>query len=180
MTLLQQQGYTGSERTLTRYISQLREAQGLPPTRVPQAKGLPKVIDPQSPPLTARRASYLILKRQENREPEDTELLVQLVAQHPNLAITVELASEFLQLLRQQQADVFEVWLGKALQSSLKPFQTFAQGLLDDYAAVKASMMSNVSNGPVEGLNNRLKMLKRQMYGRAGLELLSKRFILSQ
>jgi transposase len=41
-------------------------------------------------------------------------------------------------------------------------------------------MMLDVSNGPVEGLNNRLKMVKRQMYGRAGLELLSKRFILAQ
>jgi transposase len=40
-------------------------------------------------------------------------------------------------------------------------------------------MMSEVSNGPVEGLINRLKMLKRQMYGRAGLDLLSKRFILA-
>ena len=67
----------------------------------------------------------------------------------------------------------------KALKSSFKPFQSFAAGLLDDYAAVKASMMSNVSNSPVEGLNNRLKLLKRQMYGRAGLELLSKRFILA-
>ena len=57
---------------------------------------------------------------------------------------------------------------------------SFAQGLVEDYAAVKASLTLNASNGPVEGLNNRLKMLKRQMYGRAGLELLSKRFILSQ
>ena len=66
-----------------------------------------------------------------------------------------------------------------AFKSPLKPFVTFAEGLRDDYAAVKASMTLNVSNGPVEGLNNRLKMLKRQMYGRAGLELLSKRFILA-
>ena len=180
MTLLQQKGYTGSERTLTRYISQLREAQGLPPTRVQPAKDLLKVIAPQSPPLTARRATYLILKREDNREPEDMELLAQMVAQHPDLAIAVDIADEFLQLLRQQQADTFEVWLMKALKSSLKPFQTFAEGLSNDYAAVKASMISNVSNGPVEGLNNRLKMLKRQMYGRAGLELLSKRFILAQ
>ncbi len=94
--------------------------------------------------------------------------------------IAVELADEFLQLLRQQQADGFESWLMKALTSSLQLFQTFAEGLVDDYAAVKASMMLKVSNGPVEGLNNRLKMLKRQMYGRAGLELLSKRFIMAQ
>lgn len=111
---------------------------------------------------------------------EDTELLVQLVAQHPDLAIAIELAEEFLRLLRQRQGEAFEAWLTKALKSSLQPFQAFASGLFDDYAAVQASMMLSVSNGPVEGLNNRLKMLKRQMYERAGLALLSKRFILSQ
>ena len=62
----------------------------------------------------------------------------------------------------------------KALKSSLKPFVKFAEGLFEDYSAVLASMMTTVSNAPVEGLNNRLKMLKRQMYGRAGLELLTK------
>jgi transposase len=94
--------------------------------------------------------------------------------------MAVELADEFLQLLREQKAELFDDWLMKALRSALKPFQTFAAGLFDDYSAVKASMMLDVSNGPVEGLNNRLKMVKRQMYGRAGLELLSKRFILAQ
>jgi transposase len=178
MALLQQKGYTGSDRTLTRYLSSLREAQGLPPTRVQPVKGLPQVIDPQALPLTANRAAYLILKRTENRDTEDLELLEKLVAQHPNLAIAVNLADEFLQLLRQQKSELFDEWLMKALSASLKPFQTFAAGLFDDYSAVKASMMLDVSNGPVEGLNNRLKMVKRQMYGRAGLELLSKRFIL--
>ncbi len=108
LTLLQQKGYKGSERTLTRYIGQLREAQGLPVKRGHSAQSSTKVIDPQSPPLTARRASYLILKREENREPEDTEVLRQLVAQHSDLAIAVDLAERFLQLLRQQRADAFE------------------------------------------------------------------------
>jgi transposase len=65
------------------------------------------------------------------------------------------------------------------LKSSLKPFQKFAEGLIEDYKAVKLSVVLEVSNGAVEGLNNLLKMLKRQMYGRAGLELLSQRFILA-
>lgn len=137
------------------------------------------MIDPQLPPLTARRAAYLILLKEDNRDPEETELLERLVTQHPDLTIAVDLADEFLQLLRQQQADAFDGWLIKALTSSLKPFQKFAEGLFEDYAVVKASMMSEVSNGPVEGLINRLKMVKRQMYGRVGLDLLSKRFIMA-
>ena len=180
MILLQQQGYTGSERTLTRYLSSVRAAQGLPPTRVKPIQGLAQVSDPQSPPLTKSRVAYLILKRVENRDSQDTKLLAQIVAQHSNLALTVELADEFLQLLREQRADTFDRWLMKALTSSLKPFVQFAESLFEDYAAVKASMMTTVSNGPVEGLNNRLKMLKRQMYGRAGLDLLTKRFILDR
>ena len=90
-----------------------------------------KVIDTQSPPLTARRASYLIVKREENREREDTEVLRRLVTQHPDIAIAVELADEFLRLLRQQQGEAFEAWLMKALKSSFKPFQTFAEGLFN-------------------------------------------------
>lgn len=180
MIFLQQQGYNGSERTVSRYVRQLRAAQGLPPTRVVAPKGLPKVIDPQLPPLTARRMSYLILKREENRTPEEQELLGYVNSEYPDLAMAVDLANGFLSLLRQQQADDFDDWLTKSFKSLLKPFQSFANGLMSDYEAVKLSMMSRVSNGPVEGLNNRLKMLKRQMYGRAGLELLSKRFILAQ
>jgi transposase len=148
------QGYTGSERTLTRYLSSVRAAQGLPPTRVKPIPGLAQVSDPQSPPLTKSRAAYLIVKRVENRDSDDTQLLAQIVAQHSALALAVELADEFLQLLRQQRADNFDDWLMKTLKSSLQPFVQFAEGLFEDYAAVKASMMTTVSNGPVEGLNN--------------------------
>ena len=175
MALLQQKGYPGSQRTLSRYLSRLREAQVVSPT----GQDLPRVVDPQSPPLTARRASFLILKREEKRDAEESELLGQLAAQHLNLAMAVDLAEEFLRLLRERQAEAFDAWLTKALKSGLKPFEKLAAGLLEDYAAVKASMMLSVSNGPVEGLINRLKMLKRQMYGRGGLELLSKRFIMT-
>ncbi|AFY92732.1 ISL3 family transposase [Chamaesiphon minutus] len=179
MVLLKQQGYTGSERTLTRYLGSVRAAQGLPPSRVKPTLGLPIAIDPQLEPLTKSRAAFLILKRVEHRDAEDTKLIARIVSQHPTLALAVELADEFLRLLREQRADAFDDWLLKAVKSSLKPIVQFAEGLFEDYAAVKASMMTTVSNGPVEGLNNRLKMLKRQMYGRAGLDLLTKRFLLN-
>ena len=179
MGLLQSVGYEGSLRTLQRYTSGLREAQGLPPVRIKVINPLPKVVDAQSPPFTPRQAAYLVVLRPENRQAEDADLLERVVEQHPSLSLLIELANEFLQLLRLRQADEFDDWLVKAAGCSIKPLQTFAAGLLDDYVAVKASMSLEVSNGPVEGLNNKLKMLKRQMYGRAGLDLLAKRFIMA-
>jgi len=179
MTLLKPCGFEGSLRTLQRYISGLRKAQGLPPVRIKVAQALPKVVDPQSPPFTPRQAAYLLVLKPENRQAEETDLLERVMQQHPDLTLLVELADAFLQLLRQRQADAFDDWLLKAASCALKPLQTFAKGLFDDYAAVKASLMTEFSNGPVEGLNNKLKLLKRQMYGRASLELLAKRFILA-
>jgi transposase len=99
MVLLQQQGYTGSERTLTRYLSSVRAAQGLPPSRVKPPQGLPQAIDPQFEPLTKSRAAFLILKRVQHRDAEDTKLINGIVSQHPALALAVDLADEFLQLL---------------------------------------------------------------------------------
>jgi transposase len=139
MRLLKQNGYTGSKRTLTRYISRLREAQGLPPARVKTLHKLPQVIDPQSPPLTARRAAFLIVQNPNNRDPEDAELLERLVAQHPDLGTAVNLADEFLHLLRQQKAEAFDDWLSKALASTLKPLRKFAAGLTSDIMLSKTA-----------------------------------------
>lgn len=91
----------------------------------------------------------------------------------------LELADEFSQLLRERKASAFDAWVLKALTCKLKPLQKFLEGLLNDYDTVKASMTSEFSNGSVKRLNNNLKMLKRQMYGRAGLELLEKRFVMA-
>ena len=178
MALLRSLGYQGSVRTLQRYIARLRTAQGLPPINFRVTPLLPKVVDLQTPPLTPRRAAYLAVLKPENREPDDVALLDNLRHQHPNIERLFELADEFLQLLRERTDGTFDSWMMEALTCSIKPLQSFARGVLDDYAAVKAALVTMVSNGPVEGLNNKLKMLKRQMYGRAGLDLLTKRFIL--
>ncbi|MEL6397884.1 MAG: transposase [Cyanobacteria bacterium J06626_4] len=180
MRLLRRQGYTGTLRTLQRYICSLRQAQGVPTKRVLPKQGLPNLIDLQLPSLTARWAAYLLIKRVENREEDEAERVTLLAQQPPELASAIEVTDEFLDLLRHQRADRFDTWLFKVLTCRLRPLQKFAEGLLDDYAAVKAILMLPVSNGPVEGLNNRLKMLKRQMYGRAGQDLLAKRLIAPQ
>lgn len=181
---IQQQGYQGSYSTLARYTHQLRQlpASGLPspdslndlPGRGPAP---PRSTAPQKP-LSARRAAWLILQRTETRTTEEDTLIEQL-AQQPELSGTITLDPRFIDLVRQRLPSQLDDWLQAAKTSSIKAFQSFAKGLEEDYDAVKAGMTLEVSNGPVEGQNNRLKMLKRQMFGRANLELLEKRFILT-
>lgn len=77
------------------------------------------------------------------------------------------------------QPGQFDDWLVRVSQSASPALRRFAKGLHDDYAAVQAGLTLPWSNGPVEGQINRLKMLKRSMYGRAGLDLLSRRFLLA-
>ncbi|MEL6138211.1 MAG: transposase, partial [Cyanobacteria bacterium J06628_6] len=91
----------------------------------------------------------------------------------------IGLAQGFIKLVRGRLPEKLDDWLESAKNSSVKAGQSFAKGLSDDYDAVKAGVTLDVSNGPVEGQNNRLKMLKRQMFGRAGLDLLAKRLILT-
>jgi transposase len=102
-----------------------------------------------------------------------------LRAQHTELAEVIDLAQDFAQLVRLRQSAQFDAWLERAATSTVSPLQRFAKGLGEDYAAIKAGITLPWSNGPVEGQINRLKMLKRQMFGRARLDLLSRRFMLA-
>lgn len=83
----------------------------------------------------------------------------------------------FAALVRKQATFSFTDWLAKVEQSGRLELVGFAAGLRQDEAAVRAALMTLWSNGPVEGQVNRLKVIKRQMYGRAGLRLLRARVV---
>jgi len=89
----------------------------------------------------------------------------------PELATAIALAQEFAFLVRQRDPKQLDCWLEIASSSCIAQFQRFAKSLQSDYAAFKAGVTLAFSNGQVEGQINRLKMLKRQMYGRAGIDL---------
>jgi transposase len=176
---IQARGYTGSYRRVTAYVSRIRQAQGIPPRRQGLRQTLPVVAEPTTAPLTPRRATWLVLRRVAQRPEAEVQQLAQLHAQSAEVAEAIDLAQDFAQLVRQRQSDALDPWLQRATTSPLEALQRFAAGLQDDYAAVKAGVTLPWSNGPVEGHINRLKMLKRQMFGRAHLDLLSRRFVLA-
>ena len=82
-------------------------------------------------------------------------------------------------MVRQRLPQHLDLWIKAAQLSTYSAFRSFANGILDDYNAIKAALSLDISNGQTEGQVNRLKMLKRQMFGRAGFDLLQKRVVLN-
>ena len=176
---LRQRGYQGSYPTVARSTHRLRQAQGGAPRQRLRGKPLVAVSEPRQPPLTARRVAWLVLRREDQRTAGESQPLTQLHAQPGELADASALTEDLVQLVRQRPGAPLDPWGERAAQSPLGVFQRLAQGLRDDSAAVKAGMTLSWSTGPVEGHMNRLKRLKRQMFGRARLDLLSRRFLLA-
>lgn len=89
----------------------------------------------------------------------------------PRLTAFLILFYEALVLADIKKLDLF---IKQYQSDSLEPLSTFASGLKRDYAAVKNCLLyPQISNGPMEGTNNKIKMLRRRGYGRAGLELIN-------
>jgi transposase len=174
---LQQRGYAGSDGLVAAYARRLRQAQGLAPGQRRARQPLPMVAASPYPPLTPRRATGLVLRRAEQRTAAEAEQLAHLRTQQAQVAEAIDLAQDFAALVRQRQPTQLDPWLQRATTSALPAMQRFATGLYADYDAVKAGVTLPWSTGPVEGQINRLKMLKRQMFGRARLALLSRRFV---
>ena len=174
---LRQRGYAGGYGVVAAYARRLRQAQGLPPGHRCPRQALPPVAEPPCQPLTPRRATWLVLRREAKRTEAEAQQLAQLRAQQADVTEAIDLAQDFATLVRQRQPEALDPWLQRATASTLEALQRFAKGLYEDYEAVKAGVTLPWSTGPVEGHINRLKMLKRQMFGRARLDLLSRRFV---
>lgn len=161
------------------YARRLRQAQGLPPGHRRPRQPLLAVAEPSCQPLTPRRATWLVLRREAKRTAAEVQQLTQLHAQSAEVAEAIDLAQDFATLVRQRQPTQLDPWLQRATSSMLEALRRFATGLSEDYEAVTAGVTLPWSTSPVEGHINRLKVLKRQMCGRARLDLLSRRFVLA-
>jgi transposase len=93
------------------------------------------------------------------------------------LTAALDLADGFADLIRKQSSTTLAEWLVRGEASSDPDLRRFAEGIRRDEASVLAAMTERWSNGPVEGHVNRLKTIKRQMYGRAGFVLLRARVL---
>ena len=161
---LRERGYRGSQRTLRRLTSKLRQD-----TTVPAPP----------PALAARKVASWILTPPAKLADDHRTKLAGITARCEELKATRGLVREFADMLCHRHGEYLEAWATQAETSPVSELRGFAKGLRKDWAAVTAGLTVPYSSGPVEGHVNRIKMIKRQMYGRANPDLLRKRVLLA-
>jgi transposase len=172
---IRQRGYENSEEICARFTAQLRraEARGKPISSVPRARaGSVAGLSP-----TAKNVAALFMRHEEKLEEEQEEYLKRLCDADEALADTRRLTQEFACMVRGLEGEDLDGWLKDAEESRSNAMRSFAAGLRKDLDAVRAGLTEKWSNGCVEGFVHKLKLLKRQGYGRAGFELLRARML---
>ena len=166
------QGFAYSLTNVQRFVAQLRRG-GPPPDDRPRTA----LATAHGPP--PRLVASLVLRRPEQRTDEQRAYLALLRAEDGAIATAIDVAEDFLVMLRRREGERLAVWLERAAASAIGELERFAAKLRTDLAAVRAGLTLRHSNGQTEGHVTKLKLIKRQGYGRASVDLLRKRVLLA-
>ena len=165
---IQERGYSGSYSSLWRAVhgrlgvGKLRKS--APPVR--------KAIT-----FSPRQAAWICIRPETELKEVQQRFRATISAGSPEIAKAIQLAQDFRVMIEQKQSQNLDAWLTQSEKGDVAEFKRFAESLRSDYAAVKAALTHSWSNGQTEGQVNRLKLIKRQMYGRASFNLLRKRML---
>lgn len=157
-------GFTGSETTVRDAVAKWRKQVNGPviaPGRLPSASRVSRWLMP-----------WRMIRGEENYASRFIESMCQ---KEPQLKMAQQLSLDFYRMLKMKNKSQLNQWFADVSKSGLVDLQRVAAGMEADATAIHEAISSRWSNGVVEGHVNRLKMLKRQMYGRAGFELLRRR-----
>lgn len=163
------QGYGAGDEQVRRVVNQWRADPHHPGGQCATAAVVAKA---EVATYSAHKTRWLLWKPLTDLSDAEARYVTALQQLCPQIAQAQDLLLRFRTLLKEQDSAGFDAWLERCEQSAISEVVGFAQGVRRDYAAVKAACCSKWSQGPVEGQVNRLKTLKRQMYGRASFALL--------
>ena len=176
---IKEQGFPGSDRQVTRWArtQRLRSANAEP--LLPRGRIIEHNELPETPPLELpdkRTFGWLFVCPPEKLSDKHRQIISTLCT-HETVKHCYELVQGLLKMIRREEPENFIAWYKKASKSEVGTIRRFANHLYSDRKAVMAAMTYPWSNGQVEGQINKLKLIKRQMYGRAGLALLRQRLL---
>ncbi|MEU3829814.1 transposase [Streptomyces sp. NPDC029080] len=162
---LRERGYQGGTTVVRQYVRQLREA-------------FPRNDTPHKPP-SVRDVTSWITHHPDSLDADQAQQLNDILTRCPALDRTAEHVTAFADLMNNRHGHRLNEWIARVEADDLPALHTFTAGLARDLDAVIAGLSKPYSSGAVEGHNNKIKMLKRQMFGRAGFDLFRKRVLLA-
>jgi transposase len=175
---LRAKGYKGSQKAIYRSLATLELFVSSPSKRSSaSARGETERKPNSLLALSVPQATWLFFRTEEDLKAEEQANLRQLRQASPDLETAYQLVKDFLHMVRELGGERLEEWLDKVQASHLQAFESFVTGVQQDKNAVRAGLTLTWSNGPVEGQVNRLKLIKRSMYGQADLGLLKLRVL---
>jgi transposase len=178
---LQAQGYRGVRKQVARWVQQQRTEHA--PTAPKKYGRRPPAINAEmaggsrGPELAAPTQLTWLLLREDTQLKEGEAATLARLEQHADIVQARSLAHQFQHMVRRHNDEGWEEWLQACAQSGIPELLSFAKGLAQEADSIRAALSERWSTGPVEGQITRLKMLKRQMYGRAKLDLLRQRVL---
>jgi transposase len=173
---LRERGYRQSETIVYDYLRTLRK----PPERADASvvQKQPAIRSAAQTALSAREAAWLFVCNPHKLRLSQAVRLDHLRVTHEDLGLAYQLVQDFRVMVTKRDVQVLGRWLEEAKASNIKELQSLATGIYRDFDAVRAALAMDYSNGQTEGKVNKLKCIKRQMYGRANFDLLRQRMLL--
>ena len=158
---LQVRGFRGSSRVVAEWTTRRRRNDATPgsiPRKCPSARVITRFVTMARDQLSR----------------SDAILVAKIEATVPALSVVRDLVDRFHKMIQRRRSEELPAWLEQARSTTLA---SFVNGLNADHEAVVAAIVEPWSNGQIEGQITKLKLMKRQMYGRAKLNLLKARLI---
>ncbi|HEY4387765.1 MAG TPA: ISL3 family transposase, partial [Ktedonobacteraceae bacterium] len=174
---LQAQGFSGCYKSVWNFVRDWPLPSGAQPSPSPAHAGMKQTKQPRVSKRSPWQVTRLLLRSPEDLSEADATYREALLRLSPHVAAASTLSVQFVQMVRQRQCKELPTWLHQAKTCHLEEFRRFASGLEKEYHALAAAFSEEWSNGQVEGQITRLKYLKRQMYGRAKIDLLRLRVL---
>ncbi|MFC9434756.1 ISL3 family transposase [Nocardia sp. NPDC057030] len=162
---IRSRGYRGQASMVRAYLQPFRATAHIP-------------APPPKPP-TVRKVTAWLMTHPANIDPDDQRRLDAILQTSPELKSLAGHVRAFATIMTERRGRELEQWMTGVVADNHPALHSFVRGLRSDQDAVTAGLTTRWSSGTVEGHVNRIKMLKRQMFGRANPDLLRKRILLS-